>query len=284
MAGTIMGKVWLFNSETRQSELLCGYSEEGVRGLYMDADTAYATIGEGCRSWKRTKPHSAKGNVSFRSLDKKSAHNVKHVLQRGRWACVLFPISSAVVNVRGHEHHHRAFRLFDFGGSLSDVAPCDFDGESLVLVDRSQLSSPPIFRLVQLERNEHVEIDQLPGAAFASHVKLWGKECLVVTVGTVCYLYSYRSKMTMHTLKGHSAEIVALDASDPDFVATMSMDAVVKVWNGSTGECLRTLNVPEATFFLGYPYYLAVQERTVLVSADQGAYLMELDPAGSGDS
>ena len=36
--------------------------------------------------------------------------------------------------------------------------------------------------------------------------------------------YSYRSKMTMHTLKGHKSEIVALDAAAADAeIATLTI-------------------------------------------------------------
>eukprot|EP00425_Heterocapsa_triquetra_P013371 CAMPEP_0195137694 /NCGR_PEP_ID=MMETSP0448-20130528/156424_1 /TAXON_ID=66468 /ORGANISM="Heterocapsa triquestra, Strain CCMP 448" /LENGTH=83 /DNA_ID=CAMNT_0040175935 /DNA_START=10 /DNA_END=257 /DNA_ORIENTATION=- len=83
-----MGKVWLFSSDTRHPELITGFSEEGVRGLYMDQDAAYSTFCEGSRSWHRARPHAALGNVNFRS---RTGNNIKHVLQRGKWACVLFP-------------------------------------------------------------------------------------------------------------------------------------------------------------------------------------------------
>lgn len=274
MAGTMMGNVWLFSFESKQVEELTAFSDEGIRGLYMDQDSSYATLSEGCRSWRRTKPHMAAGTICFRSLDKKNTQNVKHVLQRGPWACVLFPISSTVVNVTRQEHHHRAFKFLDFGSS-AEIAPCDFDGENLVVVDRTQ--PEPIFRLVHLERNEQLEIDSLPKASSVTLVKLWGPDCLACVIGFTLYLYDYRKKQNRHTLRGHRAEIVAVDAQDAKTIATLSCDAVVKLWSGLTGDCLQTLFVPEASFFLGYPYCLCLRGRRVLVSADEGAYLMELD-------
>jgi len=276
MAGTMLGRVWLFSFENKQVEMLSAFSDEGIRGLYMDEESSYAILNDGCRGWRLSKPHAQVGTVCFRSLDRKNTQNVKHVLQRGAQACVLFPISTTVVNVTRQEHHHCGFKLFDFGSS-TEVVPCDFDGETLAVVDRTLAGGNPIFRLVQLARNDITEIDCLPKASSASLVKLWGPDCLAYVVGTVLYLYDYSKKQVRHSLRGHRAEIVAVDARDAEILATLSNDAVVKLWSGTRGDCLQTLFVPEASFFLGYPYCLCVQGRRVLVSADQGVYLLEVD-------
>lgn len=276
MAGSAMGKIWLFHFDSREAEMLAGWSDEGVRGLYMDEDACFATLNECCRSWRRQSPHAACPVLSFRTLDKKNTQTVKHVLQRGAWACVLFPISSMVVHLARQEHHHRSFKLFDFGPS-TEVAPCDFDGESVVIVDRSTPGAPPVFRLIQLERNEHTELSTLPRAGPVSILKLWGSDCLAYVVGSALYLYDHRTKELKHSLLGHRAEIVAVDAQDPLTIASLDAKAVVKLWNGVTGECISTTTIPEATYFLGYPYFLSVRGSRILTSADQGVFLTELD-------
>lgn len=277
MGGTMLGKVWTFGFESKKVETLAAFSDEGVRGLYLDEDTSYLTLSDGCKGWRKSTPNVQSGSVCFRSLDRKNTQSVKHVLQRGPWACVLFPISSTVVNVTRQEHHHRAFKLFDFGSS-TEVAPCDFDGETLAIVDRSRAGGgPPVFRLVQLERNDQTDIDDLPKASSLSLVKLWGSDCVVYCVGAALHVYDYKKKQIRRTLAGHRAEIVAIDAHDPESIASLSSDAVVKLWSGETGECTATLFVPEACFFLGYPYCLSVHGRRVLVSADEGVFLLEMD-------
>jgi len=306
MAGTMLGKVWLFSFDSKQVEMLTAFSDEGVRGLYLDEEYSYATLSEGCRGWRRTRPHAQQlKETNFRNLDRKNTQSVKHVLQRGPWACVLFPVASTVVNVakQPQEHHHRAFKLFDVGSS-AEVAPCDFDGESLVVVDRSDRTQggfsdacgcasacgcgqelpdrPPVFRLVQLERNEQTEIDNLPKASSVTLIRLWGPDCLAYAVGSTLFLYDWREKaLRRPPLSGHRAEIVAVDAHSPEIIATLSSDASVKLWKGATGECVQTLFVPGASFFLGYPYCLYVQGRRVLVSADEGVILLELDAGHS---
>ncbi|CAE8717943.1 unnamed protein product, partial [Polarella glacialis] len=97
--GTLLGKVHLYSFEERQAEILAAFSDEGVRGLYLDQENGYATLTDGCKGWRHASPHLQAGAVNFRSLDRKNTQSVKHVLQRGPWACVLFPISSTVVNV-----------------------------------------------------------------------------------------------------------------------------------------------------------------------------------------
>ncbi|CAE8635066.1 unnamed protein product [Polarella glacialis] len=242
--GTLLGKVHLYSFEERQAEILAAFSDEGVRGLYLDQENGYATLTDGCKGWRHASPHLQAGAVNFRSLDRKNTQSVKHVLQRGPWACVLFPISSTVVNVTRQEHHHRAFKLFDFGNS-SEVAPCDFDGETLAIVDRSRAPGPPVFRLVQLERNELLEIDNLPNASRVSLIKLWGPDCLVAVTGSTLLVYDYRQQQLRHTLR-LGAEIVAVDAQDSEIIGSLAKDASVKLWSGRSGDCLQTLQMPEA--------------------------------------
>jgi len=57
----------------------------------------------------------------------------------------------------------------------------------------------------------------------------------------------------------------------------MSSDAQVFLWNGVTGKPVQTFHVPEASFFLGFPYCLAMHEQRLLISCDEGAILIEFD-------
>lgn len=282
MAGTMLGKVWLYSFDAKQAEELAAFSDEGIRAVYLDEESSCATIGgEGCRGWKRASPHTVMSSVNFRSLDKKNAQNVKHVLQRGPWACVIFPTSSTMVHVTKQEHHHCQFKLFDYGSS-QELAPCDFDGQSIVVIDRSLIGSRPIFRFVRLkegsEPGSQIDVEDLPHGGSTTLAKLWGPDHLAYVIGgSSVYLYDYRRKTPGHRLVGHRAEIVAMDASSSKVIATLSSDAQIFLWNGATGEPLQSFHVPEASFFLGYPYSLSMYGEKLLVSCDEGAILIELD-------
>mmetsp|Transcript_81084 Transcript_81084/g.235199 ORF Transcript_81084/g.235199 Transcript_81084/m.235199 type:complete len:379 (-) Transcript_81084:224-1360(-) len=290
MAGSVQGRVWLVGGSRSSSrgaswdgaappraELLAGFSDEGVRGLFVDEDAVHATFAENCKVWTRSKPHIQQTGICFRSLDRKNTQSVKHVLQRGAWACVIFPLSTTLVNVARREHHHRPFKLFDYGSS-ADVAPCDFDGEQLVLINRTRSDLGPSFHLVHLERNEQKDLMDVPDAMYVSLVKLWGPDCIACVVGKTLQLYDHRKDELRFMLCGHAAEIIAVDARSEDCIATLSADAIVKLWCGRTGACLRTLHVPGANFFLAYPYCLCMQDQRVLVSSDEGVWLLELSP------
>merc|ERR1712187_204883 len=127
---------------------------------------------------------------------------------------------------------------------------------------------------------EHIEVDDMPRAGSASLIKLWGPDCLVYTVGSALHIYDYRKRQLRQSLIGHGAEIVAVDAHGHETIATLSADACVKLWRGATGECLQSLTIPAANFFLRYPYCLRVHARRVVVSADEGVYLVELGTSG----
>jgi WD40 repeat protein len=277
MAGTAMGRVWLYSFDTKQAEELTAFSDEGIRALYLDEENSCATVGgEGCRGWKRAPPHNTISTVNFRSLDKKNTQMVKHVLQHGPWACVIFSTSSTMVHVTKQEHHLCQFKLFEYGSS-QELATCDFDGQTIVVIDRSLVGA--IFRFINLEQDKassQVDIDDLPHGNNVTHAKLWGSDHLAyVAGGSSVYVYDYKRKKPVNTLTGHRAEIIAIDASD--CIATLSCDAEIIIWNPTSGAALQTFHVPEASFFLGFPYYLSLHGQRILVSADEGVILIEFD-------
>mmetsp|Transcript_118986 Transcript_118986/g.333274 ORF Transcript_118986/g.333274 Transcript_118986/m.333274 type:complete len:308 (-) Transcript_118986:291-1214(-) len=275
-AGSMMGKVWYFGFNSKQPEELAGFSDEGVRGLYLDQDTCYVTYFETCRSWRRDTLDANCSGLNFRSLDRKNTQSVKHILQRGNLVCVLFPYSTLVVDILRQEPHARHFKLNDLGSS-ADLAPCDFDGDTLAVLDRSNPTRPPILRLVRLESNEQVEADALPKAHCLTMLKLWQDRSVAYAVGATLHLYDYVAKETRHRLTGHGGQIVAIDARDTVAVAVLGSDSVVRIWNGNSGACIRVVEVPDATFYLDYLYSVCVSDARILVSADQGVFLVELE-------
>lgn len=283
MAGTTLGKVWLHTFQENRTWTLAGFSDEGVRGLYMDEECSVASLGESYRSWQRSLPSAAERevhvtmpSVCFRTLDKRNTQSVKHVLQRGPKVCVLFQVSAAELHVKRKEHHQRAFKIFDVG-STAEVAPCDYDGERLLVIDRTQSGNRPVFRLVHLERNETIVVD-LPKAPMATIFKIWGLTSLVYSISNTLHVYDYAtSTLRMSLTNLHRTEVIAIDASNEDIIASLSLDGYVALWSGVTGQCRHSFYVPEANFFLGYPYYIGLRGQRVLVSADEGVFLVEFD-------
>merc|ERR1712032_1736084 len=138
-------------------------------------------------------------------------------------------------------------------------------------------TSYPQFRVIHLESNEHVVVTNLPKAREMTHARLWGSDHLVCVVGSSLQVYDYRERKRKHVLRGHRGEIVALDAQDDQTITSLGSDGVVKMWEGRTGVCLHSFCVPQATFFFGYPYCVCVREWRIVISADQGVFLLELD-------
>ncbi|CAK9077189.1 unnamed protein product [Durusdinium trenchii] len=155
----------------------------------------------------------------------------------------------------------------------------DFDGEKLVLVDRSRGTGPPLFRIVQLERNEHTEVDNISSASSVTLLKLWGTSYLVCAVNRNLLIYDYQEQVTKFTIWGGGSEIMAIDAQDLEILGTLDREAVAKLWNGRTGECIASVQVPDAHYHMGYPYCLCVSGHRLILSADEGVFLAELDDA-----
>merc|ERR1711933_207368 len=105
----------------QETECLTPYSDEGgIRACHMEEDGCWATVGsEGCRGWKRIQGRwtDQPGTSNFQNLDKKHTQkqNVKHVLQRGPLACVIFPTVSTTVNVTTQDYQHYEFKFFEMG-------------------------------------------------------------------------------------------------------------------------------------------------------------------------
>mmetsp|Transcript_75425 Transcript_75425/g.157265 ORF Transcript_75425/g.157265 Transcript_75425/m.157265 type:complete len:472 (-) Transcript_75425:58-1473(-) len=296
MAGSVQGRVWIVSGNDGgsvgslypsldgtppltppRSDLLTGWSDEGARALYLDDDCGYVTYLESCRGWRRARPHSQIGHVRYRDLERKNTQVVKHVLQHGPWVCILYPLSTTLVHVAHHELIQRPFKLFDYGSS-TDVAPCDFDGERLLLMDRTRLGSAPMVHAIHLESNEHIEIDEMPAISRITVIKLFTDDSLVYSVGNTLRVFNYKTKQIRHTFRGHHNEIVALDCRHSDTIASLSSDAVIKLWSGTAGTCVRTLSLPGANFFMAYPYYVCMQDNRVAFSCDEGVYMVEMEP------
>jgi len=122
MAGTMMGRVWLYSFTSKQeTQCLTAFSDGGIRACHMEEDACWATVGsEGCRGWKKVQgkwsDQPGPAVVNFQSLDRKNTQkqNVKHVLQRGPLACVIFPTVSTKVDVTTQEYQHYEFKFFDW--------------------------------------------------------------------------------------------------------------------------------------------------------------------------
>jgi hypothetical protein len=261
----------------------------------MEEDACWATVGsEGCRGWKKAQgrwtDQPGPAVVNFQSLDRKNTQkqNVKHVLQRGPLACVIFPTVSTKVNVTTQDYQHYEFKFFDMG-SQEEVVPCDFDGESIFVIKRSKSETSdsadrrrgPSFCFINLERpKELVEVEELPYGSSVSLAKLWGNDCLAyVAGGSSVYVYDYRRKQLREQFSHKNAEVIAMDASDPERIVTLSCDAQVSVWqiSNSGSRLILNFHVPEASFFLGFPYCIALCQKKIMLSADEGAILIEFD-------
>lgn len=269
-------------------ELLCSWSEEGIRGLYMDERCCYVVYNDGFNIWQRKGLEwvSTGPPVCFRGLDRKYTTNAKYVVQCGPWACVFYPIYTSSVHVGRREHHHRIFKLSDYGSS-GEVGPCDFDGETALFVDRAALRGHRTFFMVHLERNDTVELEDLPNVGCAgppwtsapggpSLMKLWGSDCIAYTEGCMLILYNFRTREIVHVLQGHWEEIIAVDSHEPTAVATLSRDGIVKLWSGDSGACIRTVTLAGASFSLEFPYHLHWVGQRMAVVADEGLFLVNL--------
>jgi len=288
MAGTMCGRVWVTDFSSN-GELLCSWSEEGVRGLYMDESCCYVICNDGFNIWQRRGLEwvNTGSPVCFRGLDRKFTTNAKYVVQCGPLACIIFPIYTSTVHVGRREHHHRTFKLSDYGTS-GEIGPCDFDGEAALFVDRSSLRGRASFFVVHLERNDPVYLDDLPNVGCAgppwgaapggpSLMKLWGSDCIAYVEGSVLVLYNFRRREVQHILRGHWEEIIAVDAHDLAALATLSRDGVVKLWSGDSGACIRTVHLVGASFSLEFPYHLHWVGQRMAVAADEGVFLVNLD-------
>lgn len=286
MAGTLLGQVLLrrFTAGSKV-EQLAAYAEEGIRGLFLTEALCYATTLEGSMAWQSRAPYavSATAQLLFRNLDRKLTQNVKFMMQRGPIVCALFPTSSLCVDVvKQTVTSTSQFKLFDVG-SLTEVAVCDFDGQRLMLIDRSNAPEPAMLRLINLEMSEQLEFSSLPSFSRMSLLRLWGSDRIVYVVGTQLFVYDILLHHLRYVLKGHRAEIVAVDSHDPGLVVTLSSDATLKFWTGKDGECIKTLRIREATYFQGFPYHVQVHGSRCLASADQGVFLVELESDVGGE-
>jgi hypothetical protein len=275
MAGTMMGKAWLFNMVSADVEKTHGFSDEGLRSIYCDRQSTYLACSDICQEFRISKPHALVTTRYFSSYN--TTGSLKSVLQNGPKVCIIFLNATVELDLTKGRSQKRPFKSSDLTHATGEVLPCDYDGVRLIVSYRVGDQSSPVYRVVTLERNEHTEIRNLPKADYVSLVKLWGAEYIACVVGRTVQLYDHLEQRSRLVFQGHRAEVLALGTQEVETITSLSADGVVKRWEGRTGVCLHSLKIPQASFWFGYPYCLCTHGSRVLISADEGVFLMELD-------
>jgi len=73
----------------------------------------------------------------------------------------------------------------------------------------------------------------------------------------------------------HRKSVVAMGRQGK-YALTLSMDAVLKIWDTEKRICVGDVVVEGAEFVFGYPYAVAAYGSRAICSADQGVFLVEL--------
>lgn len=286
--GTLMGRIWIYNIRRNTRKMIAGFSDEAIRGIYVQDGTVYATVGDQyCRQIRISDPFD---QLESRFDRRSSASGFKYVLQRFNQVTIVYPGMTTFVDVTTPGNQSMCpFKIQQ--ATILNVCPLDVY-QYMVLVTEfpaTDESTPPPrkFRLVDVAAGEtRWELVEPKIVA----IRLISKDELVYFAKARLVVYNFVTKTSLAEIR-HSSEVLAIDCSlcmgeeGKPWFTVLSVDGSVTVYNYVEGKAVYVGKMKSPCFSLGFPYLVhscwSDSALTCAVSDDYGAHYLVLRPCGN---
>eukprot|EP00916_Digyalum_oweni_P001972 GHVL01003748.1.p1 GENE.GHVL01003748.1~~GHVL01003748.1.p1 ORF type:complete len:313 (+),score=45.72 GHVL01003748.1:47-985(+) len=271
IAGTILGRVFLHIFEKKRSLCLAAWTDDAVRGVYMDSSTAWATVGEShASSWSLSNPKAYR-QVRF---EKPLTDSTKFVLQDGPLVVIVCKNVLWKVDVVTEVTECFQFQPLEDG---TVTAPTDFNGTHIAIAEWPKSRARRVHVHATTTQCPVESVINLPKSSpSVTQIKLWPPGRLVTVFKQRClHVWNLQDCSRIHEWSHHTDDIIAIDGSKMRLVS-LAKDGIICIWD-TVGGCIASLYVPGATFSLGFPYYIMSNSNgsKIIFSSDEGVLLVE---------
>jgi hypothetical protein len=285
--GTLLGKVWLYRIGRNTRKMFAGFSDEAVRGIYVQDSTLYATIGDQfCRQYRVNDPYD---QLDVKFSRRSNGSGFKHVIQHFSQVAVFYPGMTLFVDVVSNTQSMCPYKLQR--PVILNVCPID-SYQYLVLFTEfgvSESSSEPLprkFRLVDVSTSAvRWESDD----AQIAHARFINESTLVYVKGRSFVLCNFAgNNASLREFPTSARDVVALDcglcmgADNPGLILSVSQDGVISALEWTTGKVRYFSRLKSCySFSLGFPYFVKgfLDDKRALhvaISDDYGVHYMEM--------
>ena len=252
IAGTALGKVWLYDSLSHGRLQLAGHSEDAIRGVFCDGSHVYAAVGDViCRKWRITIDNSAPDasllmTPSYRGvtvaleppatfrIERRGSALLKYLVQRESEMVCVYPGMTTFFDILTTEQSMAPYRLLTSEQNVVNSVPLDFYGRRIIfgetLEDRDALQ----FRVVDLEEGRVVAMGTVdgtntpPSLADVSPLKLFADSSARVDVQHVKF-FDQGSRVLMVLWVSGRSVLAAFDSVSGELLERFSGGGVGRI-------------------------------------------------------
>lgn len=215
VSGTFMGKIWVYDVGNDTRCLYAGFSDDAVRGLFIQDKTLYATIGDQYCKVVRLNDPLDQLEVKF---DRRSGSSgFRYVFQKFNQVTIIYPGMTTFVDVVSNDQNMCPFKIqqpnilnvipvdsFHYYLLLSEF-PASMTGEEIVRETRR-------IRIVDVSIGETIFTQPSPSITHASLIDK--KHMLLINNSQFMTVYNFKDKIEVVRIRNlhKSADVVAIDA------------------------------------------------------------------------
>jgi hypothetical protein len=316
VAGTLMGKIWVYNIKDDTRCLYVGYSDDAVRGVYVEDGALYATIGDQYCKVLRLKDPLDQLETKF---DRRSGSSgFRYVFQKFNQVTIIYPGMTTFVDVVSNDQNMCPFKMQQ--SNILNVIPVDAFHYYLLLSEfpatmtgNDVVHETRRLRVVDVSVGETVYSFPTSRVTFARLIDkkhlVFVDNCQQITI------YNFKDNVAVISIPNfHGSDIVAMDpvfhlrlttsddleASVPHrrrssassssinfptvrtLVTSVSSDGKIFTWDYTNGNIHYSGQLTSFCFSLGFPYHALTnwndedQKISVAITHDYGVSIVNL--------
>ena len=214
VAGTMMGKIWVYRVRDDTRCMYAGYNDDAVRGLYVQDGSLYATIGDQFCKMMRLQDPLDQLEAKF---DRRSGSSgFRYVFQKFNQVTIIYPGMTTFVDVVSNDQNMCPFKMQQ--PNILNVIPLDSFHYYLLLSEfPASMSGDDIVHETRRLRIVDVSVSETVYSVLAKNVIsarfIDKKHMIIVDNRGMITVRNYKDNIdVLHIRNFHKSDIVALDA------------------------------------------------------------------------
>jgi hypothetical protein len=294
IVGTMMGKIWVYRILDDTRCMYAGYSDDAVRGVYVQDGSLYATIGDQfCRVMRIQDPLD---QLEAKFDRRSGSSGFRYVFQKFNQITIIYPGMTTFIDVVSNDQNMCPFKMQQ--SNILNVIPVDSFHYYLLLSEfPASMSGDEIVHETRRLRIVDVSVGETVYSTTAKRLvcaRLIDKKH-VISVDTAGMITVYNFKDDVEVIRIHNfhkSDIIAIDAVfhlrliKPDdleasssvpqarrssstsssssinfptvrsLITSVSLDGQILTWDFTTGAIHYSGQLSSFCFSLGFPYYV----------------------------
>lgn len=271
VCGTLLGRIWLYKINDNCRVLLAGFSDDAIRGVYIEDGFVFATIGD--QFCKKIRISDVCDQLDTKFDRRSSSSGFRYVLQRFEQVTIVYPGMTTFVNVTANEQSMCPYKIQQ--ARVLNVCPLDAFSYFLLLSEFPQGSddcaAAPCRKLKVVNVSTNVTVWEISaqGITFSSFLS----DSLVMYLLNDERLIVCNFVTNVQTLCLRIGPVIAASVNGT-LVTTLTRTGHIRQWDSSNGTTLsETRLTGHFSFSLGFPYFIQTVGSRFAVSSDYGLHV-----------